>query len=410
MPEAPILVDFNQPPEEAIAYLKNKGFVLDFDRTQILKEAHHKAFTVAKVARADLLYHLYTALIHAQREGLPFRAFQENLQETLKTKGWKQGLPEEKESPSGIDPGFDINPGQVRYEPAQNKDGIKLKSVEPPHKKGTKPRVSVPPKQKSTDSQKRGENTLIQKPSIVPEVFSTLTNITTHDLEASLRAIPHAQKQLEKLQQFLKIKPIKTLVLKETQMNPKGRSAQRISKEVTAYLDDRQNQLKIESYTIQNHESVHGFTDHDFNHIVLKGDVVIVGGARIKIKDGANLQEAGYSHVGKELSNLVKRALASRENNEPKAWSLSELGNQNAQIITTWVHEIGHQVHLSASTPKPPTTKRLTEYSKEDDYEYHAEHFTAWLFNRDALEGFDPKIAKHFDDLIEIAINNEKKR
>ena len=74
------------------------------------------------------------------------------------------------------------------------------------------------------------------------------------------------------------------------------------------------------------------------------------------------------------------------------------------------MHEIGHQVHLSAGAPQPPTKKRLTEYSKEDEYAYHAEHFIAWLFNRNALEDFDLKVVQHFDELIETATTNEKKK
>ena len=97
--KTPILVDFNQPPEAAMAYLENKGFELDFDRTQVLQESHHQAFTVAKVARADLLFNLYTALIDAQKQGLSFKAFKDGLQDTLETKGWKQGLREEKDNP-----------------------------------------------------------------------------------------------------------------------------------------------------------------------------------------------------------------------------------------------------------------------------------------------------------------------
>ena len=51
-----------------------------------------------------------------------------------------------------------------------------------------------------------------------------------------------------------------------------------------------QNQMGIENYTLNDYKTTHGFTTFDANHMVLKGDVVIVGGVRIKVKDGVNLQ------------------------------------------------------------------------------------------------------------------------
>ncbi|MGE8685126.1 MAG: phage head morphogenesis protein, partial [Acinetobacter sp.] len=46
---------FDRPPAEAIEYLESKGHKIGWDWHQTLDDAHSRAFTVAKVAKLDLL-------------------------------------------------------------------------------------------------------------------------------------------------------------------------------------------------------------------------------------------------------------------------------------------------------------------------------------------------------------------
>ncbi len=80
--------DFNLKPNEAINYLKNKGFKLSFDYTDMSREAHHKAFTVAKMTRLDLLTDIHQELIKSLEKGTSFKEFKKNLIPTLQKKGW----------------------------------------------------------------------------------------------------------------------------------------------------------------------------------------------------------------------------------------------------------------------------------------------------------------------------------
>ncbi|MDQ7084430.1 MAG: phage minor head protein [Sulfurovum sp.] len=73
---------------ESIAYLKDKYPELHFDYDELMHEAHHKAFTVAKVTRLDLLSDLQTSLIEAQQKGQSFKSWKANIEGTLKGKGW----------------------------------------------------------------------------------------------------------------------------------------------------------------------------------------------------------------------------------------------------------------------------------------------------------------------------------
>jgi hypothetical protein len=80
--------DFNLKPKKAIAYLKNKGYKLSFDHDKVIKNAHDKAFTVAKVTRADLLNDIHAALLDSMEKGTPFNEFKRDIKPTLVQKGW----------------------------------------------------------------------------------------------------------------------------------------------------------------------------------------------------------------------------------------------------------------------------------------------------------------------------------
>jgi SPP1 gp7 family putative phage head morphogenesis protein len=76
------------PPEDAIAYLEDKGYAISFDWRDVLAEEHVAAFTVAKMMRVDLLEATKQALIKAEREGWDLRRFSQELRPTLEREGW----------------------------------------------------------------------------------------------------------------------------------------------------------------------------------------------------------------------------------------------------------------------------------------------------------------------------------
>ena len=83
-----IKFSFNLEPTQAIDYLKNKGFKLTFDYDEMLGEAHHKAFTVAKVTRHDVLTDIFNSLQQAQKSGQRFEQWRDELKPDLQKKGW----------------------------------------------------------------------------------------------------------------------------------------------------------------------------------------------------------------------------------------------------------------------------------------------------------------------------------
>lgn len=78
----------DMPPEKAIAYFEQKGYKFSWDWTDTWQEAHHKAFAVAKVMRADILQDIRNEVDKAIRNGKGYEEFEKNLMPMLKAKGW----------------------------------------------------------------------------------------------------------------------------------------------------------------------------------------------------------------------------------------------------------------------------------------------------------------------------------
>lgn len=79
---------FGMSPDEAIAYLKSKGFKLSFNYDELKGAAHQKAFSVAKVTRADLLNDIHEELLDSMKDGRSFKDFKESIKPKLQKKGW----------------------------------------------------------------------------------------------------------------------------------------------------------------------------------------------------------------------------------------------------------------------------------------------------------------------------------
>jgi len=95
MPDFPINFLIGLPPEQAIAYLKAKGFQITFNWHEMLDQAHNKSFTVAKAMRLDILQDIKSALETAQQNGETFEQFRRKLEPELRKKGWWGRVPAE---------------------------------------------------------------------------------------------------------------------------------------------------------------------------------------------------------------------------------------------------------------------------------------------------------------------------
>jgi len=82
------IISFKLPPKDAINYIEKKGYKLTFNYKEMMHEAHHKAFSVAKVTRLDLLSDIKEAILEAQKKGLSYQSFKNKIKPTLIKKGW----------------------------------------------------------------------------------------------------------------------------------------------------------------------------------------------------------------------------------------------------------------------------------------------------------------------------------
>lgn len=78
----------NLKPEEAIRYFESKGLKLTKSWNELWQAAHVKAFTVAHVAKMDVLLDIHTALRDALHDGMTEQAFMDALIPKLQAKGW----------------------------------------------------------------------------------------------------------------------------------------------------------------------------------------------------------------------------------------------------------------------------------------------------------------------------------
>lgn len=78
----------NLPPEEAIKYLKSKGFKITWAWQEQLELNNAHVFTVAKAMQMDILQDIRNMLIKSLKDGMPFSEFKNQLEPKLKAAGW----------------------------------------------------------------------------------------------------------------------------------------------------------------------------------------------------------------------------------------------------------------------------------------------------------------------------------
>ncbi|WP_303909476.1 phage minor head protein [Thiohalomonas denitrificans] len=285
--------------------------------------------------------------------------------------------------PKGIDPGWDYNPGAHRQMGVDGNLAVSRaafdKTVPKPVKTGR------------------------LWPEDTDPVFSTVSGVNQQAMEHLLHQIPGASSQVQTFQRFLEAHPVKSLFLKQAEM-AQGKTSRKIENKVGEFLGDSWKGFPRVAYTIRRASRVGGFTARSFDHVVVRVR------ATDKLADvvPSDLKKA----VEKAVAADAPRGAGSRDG---RYWTtraaLDRLTDQaRPGVPATFAHEMGHQVHYWAGEPRRPDgSASLTVYGMTDDREWHAEHFTAWLFNRKALAKWSPDTAEYFDKLLDTAIDRKQK-
>lgn len=89
MADNDLLVDaFKLKPKAAIDFLRGKGMAITDNWFDMWQDAHSRSFTVANVAKMDILQDIRDMVDQALDEGTTLREFQKQLKPKLKAKGW----------------------------------------------------------------------------------------------------------------------------------------------------------------------------------------------------------------------------------------------------------------------------------------------------------------------------------
>lgn len=83
-----IAARFDLAPADAVKYFQDKGALLSFDYTDVEKETHAHAFTVAKVTSFDLLRTIHQEVDRSIGQGQTFEEYKRRLRWQLQERGW----------------------------------------------------------------------------------------------------------------------------------------------------------------------------------------------------------------------------------------------------------------------------------------------------------------------------------
>lgn len=134
---------------------------------------------------------------------------------------------------------------------------------------------------------------------------------------------------------------------------------------------------------------------------------------RKEVELDGDLVNGWYSYVSGELAVTVDRqSFTFGSKLKPgTSWSISQTASTKEQAAKrTLVHELGHHVHLTSPSTKTDTVVRqafakatkkpVTEYSKTNHKEYFAECFAAYYTDRSMLRTHDPVGFKMVEDVL----------
>lgn len=199
---------------------------------------------------------------------------------------------------------------------------------------------------------------------------------------------PGGAQRAEKLRQFLQNQDIQLVVYDANLPQAEQLEAFRQGIKYKSWADD-----EMTDKTIPKDDSIEGFTNAAYNHVVLRVD----GNGQPFRPDANELQTT--------IEVVFMRAESDDEDNV--AWGIRSptYSQQDGQFIT-YLHEMGHQIHYSAGKPIFPeeSAGSLTEYGASSANEWFAEHFAAWMLDAQGYSRLDPVGARFIEESLDQAI------
>ena len=206
-------------------------------------------------------------------------------------------------------------------------------------------------------------------------------------------AATNSAPQVALLSEFIKRFDIKSLFLKQAEMGFNNSGAKAIEQATKDYIKGNYFHPR-QYYTSKDYRKSWGFTSKSYDNVNIK----VASSINFKNVEVNELRQAvalagllsGRQQAVFTLSSLVREKC---------------LAANHGGTLVTWLHEIGHQLHYKSGSPQVPLQAFITRYARKDHFEWHAEHFTAWVLNRKALAEFNTEIAEYFDKLVETVVS-----
>jgi len=240
-------------------------------------------------------------------------------------------------------------------------------------------------------------------------VFSTAKGVNAERLMSILESVPGIGAERAKLLGFLARHKTATVFASKTELTPprmKSSKHPSITRRLYAYLDNKTTRVDV-----FHRGQFNGFTSSIGNYVA------------VVAKKSQKLSE---NIKGLEVKAMVAEIVRTRQANDlayswrgrNHHWSFSSAVTHadkfssgryqidaSADRFFTWLHEIGHQVHFKGGTPNTPAgIDALTVYSGYNSKEWFAEHFVAWLLDRNAFAAWDPRAASYIDEVMDRAL------
>ncbi|CCN69774.1 phage minor head protein [Vibrio nigripulchritudo] len=255
--------------------------------------------------------------------------------------------------------------------------------------KGIDPGFDYTPKS-SAELTKKTKQIVEKKPPLaerlpnrtVESAFSTVKGVNASEISRVLEQVPSPQLSL--FEGFLNQHEVKTLILKQGEMTGKAKTHHLIEP-IEAYLKTGHRTPGIH-YFHRHPCRINGFTNKDWDHVVV----------RAKSTDTLKRVNA------EQLQDAIEHAITLSATGKAYSFSavVEERHGDSARVLSTWAHEMGHQIHYKAGSPAAPVEFGLTRYATLNEYEWFAEHFMAWLFAPETLQQLHPEIFDFITDTI----------
>lgn len=155
--------------------------------------------------------------------------------------------------------------------------------------------------------------------------------------------------------------------------------------------------VRFEDWTTPLNGAV-GYTGRLVNHVVIGTNSIARNGE--------------FKAASAQLNEAVDRVLRGSDDDyilDPMLHSVnSRMLHNDSREFTTYLHEMGHQVHFKAGSPNPPAdiAGSVTDYGATNEDEWFAEHFTMWMLDANKYANADPVGAQFIEESLRRAIES----